>query len=104
MSWAIFGFIKDEAIDMEGTSCSIFEVALESRFPEEVQKRAIDILKMFGKRANIQDLPALLSVCIHWEISIVYLHETNDAIMDENMKQETSPVADVTKITVLDLV
>ena len=58
----MFGFIQNEGVEMPGSCFTLFEIATDERFPMDMRKKVLDIIKMFGKRAGVEDLAEMLSV------------------------------------------
>ena len=56
MSWAILGFLKNEAIEIPGTCYSIFQIVLSERVSEDIRTNAEAILETFGQRINVDNI------------------------------------------------
>ena len=85
--WAICGFIQDESIELPGTCFSLYEVATDNRFPEEIHTAAKELINMFGQRSNIADLLTFLSVFQGYSLRS-FFHEMNDGKIQESVEQE----------------
>ena len=58
----MIGFIQTEAVEVPGSCMTLFEIATDKRFPMDMRKKVLEIIRIFGKRAGVDDLPKILSV------------------------------------------
>ena len=56
LSWAILGFLKNEAIEIPDTCYSIFQIALSEQVSENIRMNAKTILEFFGQRINVDNM------------------------------------------------
>ena len=62
ISWAMFGFMQTESVEVPGSCMTLFEIATDKRFPMDMRKKVLEIIRKFGKRGGVDDLPKMLSV------------------------------------------